>query len=352
MRKFIKIISLLLVIFNLFSNTAFAELEQNNGGYDIGDSVGVIVPLPGTEQPEQPQEPEEPQEPQEPAEPSQPIPPLSPEEPEEPEQPEQPVNPEQPVDPEQPVEPEQPGNQGSGSIGNGGTGVGVGGIGSGGGTGGVGGGIYKPSVKPEMETEKEQTEEVQTEMIGMTFADVKTDDWFYDDVMFVFKNKIMTGTAESEFSPNTTLNRAMMITILHRIDGDDSVYQTDIFHDVEKNSWYENAVNWGFENKIVAGTGENTFAPLNNLTREQLCVMLYNYTIHIGMEPEYTEITSYTDHEMVSDWAKDAVSWAVQEKIITGKGNNTLAPNDSATRAEAAAVIRRYTEKFANTKGE
>lgn len=208
-----------------------------------------------------------------------------------------------------------------------------------------GGNSYRPSTKPADKTETQQTP-TQTENNVKSFSDVKQDDWFYSDVMFVFDNKIMAGTSENLFSPYTTLNRAMMITILHRIDGDNTVYEKDIFNDVEKNSWYENAVSWGFENKIVTGTGESTFAPMNNLTREQLCVMLYNYTVHIGIEPEFADISSYTDYETVSVWAKDAVSWAVQEKIVTGKENNTLAPKDSATRAEVAAVIRRYTEKL------
>lgn len=221
-------------------------------------------------------------------------------------------------------------------------------FGSSGGSGG--GSSYRPSTKPadKTETQKEPTQQkpTQTENNIKSFSDIKQDDWFYNDVMFVFNNKIMTGTSESEFSPDTTLNRAMMITILHRIDGDNSVYEKDIFNDVEKNSWYEDAVKWGYENKIVSGTGENTFAPMDNLTREQLCVMLYNYTEHIGVETEFADISTYSDNNTVSDWAKDAVCWAVQEKIVTGKGNNTLAPKDSATRAETAAVIRRYTEKF------
>ncbi len=223
-------------------------------------------------------------------------------------------------------------------------------------SGSSGGGSYRPSTKPSDETETkqdpEQQEPTQTENNVKTFSDVRQDDWFYNDVMFVFDNQIMTGTSEREFSPNTTLNRAMMITILHRIDGDNSVYGKDIFYDVEKNSWYENAVNWGYENKIVTGTSENTFAPMDHLTREQLCVMLYNYTKHIGVKTELADISSYSDNNTVSNWAKDAVCWAVQEKIVTGKGNNTLAPRDSATRAETAAVIRRYTERFIMFEGK
>lgn len=208
-----------------------------------------------------------------------------------------------------------------------------------------GGGSYIPSTKPDENTEIQQ-EPAQKENNTNVFSDVRQNDWFYSDVMFVFGNKIMTGTGESKFSPDTTLNRAMMVTILHRIDGDSSVYEKVIFNDVEKNSWYENAVNWGYENKIVTGTSKNTFAPMDNLTREQLCVMLYNYTMYIGSKTEFADVSVYSDNNIVSDWAKDAVSWAVQEKIVTGKGNNTLAPKDSATRAETAAVIRRYIEKL------
>lgn len=267
MRKFINNIVLLLVIFNLFSFITFAELETGSS-FELGNSTGVIVPLPSDEKEDEQQ-------------------------------------------------PHSTGNNG-------------------------GGGYHRPTVKPDNQTELEQNINI--------FDDVNKNDWFYTDVIFVFNNKIMTGTSESKFSPDTTLNRAMMITILHRIDGNNSIYEKDIFNDVEKNSWYENAVNWGYENKIVAGTSENTFAPMDNLTREQLCVMLYNYTKHIGIKTEFADISHYSDEKTVSDWAKDAVSWAVQTKIVTGKGNNLLAPEDSASRAEAAAVIRRYTEKFAEIK--
>lgn len=196
------------------------------------------------------------------------------------------------------------------------------------------------------------TQPTQTEHHSKTFADVKPEDWFYNDVMFVFQNNIMTGTSEKEFSPKATLNRAMMITILHRMDGKQSASIRDIFDDVEKNSWYENAVNWGYENKIVSGTNESTFAPMDILTREQLCVMLYHYTEHIGVPTAFTDLSHYSDNQTVSGWAKGAVAWAVQEKIVTGKGNSTLAPKDSATRAEAAAIIRRYTEKFIEIEGK
>ncbi len=202
-----------------------------------------------------------------------------------------------------------------------------------------------PSTTPDDSVDVNQ-DMSQTENIVNPFADIKQDAWYYSDIMFVFSNKIMVGTSESEFSPETTLNRAMMITIIHRIDGNTVNFPKAVFNDVENNSWYEDAVNWGYANKIINGTSENTFSPMDNLTREQLCVMLYNYTKHIGNKTEFADISAYSDNNAVSDWAKEAISWAVQEKIIMGKGNDTLAPKDSATRAEAAAIIRRYTEKF------
>ena len=297
MKNFIKNTALLLVILNLFSFTALAELGKEDA-VDTGDSTGVIVPLQKEEEEDKPQD--------------------------------------------TPADNDDNNNDNNNDDNNNNNS-------SSGSGGGGGGGSYRPGTKKDNEAEAPK-ETTQKENNIRTFADIKQDDWFYNDVMYVFTNNIMTGTSESEFSPNTTLNRAMMITILHRIDGDNSVYEKDIFDDVEKNSWYENAVNWGFENKIVSGTGESTFAPMNNLTREQLCVMLYNYTTHIGVKTEFADISSYTDNETVSAWARDAVSWAVQEKIITGKGNSSLAPKDSATRAEAAAVIRRYVEKFRETE--
>ena len=270
MRDFIKKTVLLLIISNLFSFIAFAELETDNN-IDIGNSTGVIVPLPSDDKGSKEQENSK--------------------------------------------------NNSSNS----------------------GGNSYRTDIKS---ADKEETEQEPTQSNIKAFSDIKRNDWFYDDVMFVFNNSIMKGTGENEFSPDDTLNRAMMITILHRINGDNSVCEKDIFNDVEKNSWYENAVNWGFENKIVAGTGKNTFEPMNNLTREQLCVMLYNYTIHIGVKTKLSNISSYSDNKEVSDWAREAVSWAVQEKLVSGKGNRILAPKDSATRAETAAVIRRYTERI------
>lgn len=180
----------------------------------------------------------------------------------------------------------------------------------------------------------------------MNFLDVKKENWFYNDVLFVYNRNIMMGTSETAFSPNATLTRAMMITVIHRLDGEKKTSEKNIFTDVAKGSWYENAVKWGYENKVVSGVGNNKFSPMGNLTREQLCVMLYNYTKYLGKSTNKAKLTSFTDYKSVSSWATEAVSWAVDAGIITGKGNDTLAPKDGATRAEMAACIRRYTEKI------
>ncbi len=191
-----------------------------------------------------------------------------------------------------------------------------------------------------------------TEETEMSFTDVKKENWFYNDVLFVYNRKIMTGTGKGTFSPNTTLNRAMMITVLYRLDGEKETSGENTFTDVVKDSWYEAAATWGYENKVVSGVGNSKFSPMGNLTREQLCVMLYNYTKHLGKNTNKAELTSFTDYKSVSSWATDAVAWAVDAGIVTGKGNGTLAPGDSATRAEMAACIRRYMEKIVESEGE
>ena len=186
----------------------------------------------------------------------------------------------------------------------------------------------------------------------MSFKDVSEKNWFYDDVLFVYNRNIMTGTSEDEFSPNATLTRAMMITVIHRLSGEDAVSAENIFTDVVKDTWYEDAVRWGYENKIVSGVGNGKFSPMGNLTREQLCVMLYNYTKHLNKKTDKAELTSFADYKSVSSWATDAVSWAVDAGIITGKGDGILAPRDGATRAEMATCIRRYIEKVVEGGGK
>ena len=173
------------------------------------------------------------------------------------------------------------------------------------------------------------------------FTDVSESDWFYSDVIYASDNKIMSGVGDGIFSPNTGITRAMMITIIYRTAKEPEAGVSS-FSDVEDGSWYSKAVAWGAENKIVNGTGNNMFSPDDYITREQLAVMLYNYSKLTEKSGNTTDISAFADTAAVSSWAKEAMCWAVGNKIVNGKGDGILAPTDGATRAEAAAIIRRF----------
>ncbi len=174
------------------------------------------------------------------------------------------------------------------------------------------------------------------------FTDVKESDWFCSGVNFAYKNGIMSGTDEGVFSPYESLTRAMMITMLYRKDGSPESAAAD-FSDVLPGSWYEKAVGWGNEKKIVSGTGEKTFSPTDSITREQLAVMLYNYAKATAKNlPEKGDLATFADYSDVSEWAAEAMGYIVGAGIIGGSENNSLLPKNTATRAEAAVMLSRF----------
>ncbi|MEA4813533.1 MAG: S-layer homology domain-containing protein [Oscillospiraceae bacterium] len=178
------------------------------------------------------------------------------------------------------------------------------------------------------------------------FADVKTGNWFYDSAMFAYENGLMNGTAAYTFSPNTGMTRAMFVTVLYRMSGDDGSY-TNTFSDVPSGKWYENAVAWAAKNGITSGIGNGLFAPNTEVTREQLAVMLYNYAKYKGYDVsvgEDTNILSYNDALTISDYAYSALQWACGAGVMNGDDNGNLNPQNSATRAEAAAMLQRFME--------
>ena len=176
----------------------------------------------------------------------------------------------------------------------------------------------------------------------MSFSDVADSDWFYDSVKYVYEQKLMNGVSVTEFAPNANLTRAMLVTILYRIENE-PLCGDPLFEDVEKDMWYTKSIAWASENNIVKGVGEGLFAPNANITREQIAVILYNYA---NFKNESTDnkatLDKYTDNTLVSVWAEDAIEWAVGEGIITGKTVTTLEPQGQATRAEAATMLMRY----------
>ena len=179
------------------------------------------------------------------------------------------------------------------------------------------------------------------------FPDVDENDWFYDEVVYVYENGLMNGVENNQFAPNTATNRAMLATILYRLAGEPAVSGDLPFTDVESGTWYTDAVLWAAQNGIVNGLGENTFAPMNTLTREQLVTMLYRYAEAEGYDVSAAaDLSGYPDAGKVQTYAQEAMTWAVAEGIVEGMDGN-LNPAGHATRAQIATILMRFCEGVA-----
>ena len=178
----------------------------------------------------------------------------------------------------------------------------------------------------------------------ISYNDVTAGDWFTPDVIYVTLTGLMNGTGDG-FSPNNNINRAQLVTVLYRMAGQPEVTGENPFTDVPDGQWYTDAVLWAAENNITDGTSETTFSPNDALTREQMATFLYRFADFEAGEPiEVTgDLSGYTDADLVADYAVDAMTWAVGEGVISGIGNNTLAPDNTASRAQMATVLTRYT---------
>ena len=178
---------------------------------------------------------------------------------------------------------------------------------------------------------------------GLPFGDVKSADWFYNDVKYVYEKGMMAGTAADVFAPNATTTRAMIVTILYRLEGSPAVTGTSSFVDVPAGQWYTDAVNWAAANQIVKGTSATTFAPNDSITREQMAAILYRYAQYKGYDvTKKADLSGYSDNGQVSAYAKDALAWANAAKLINGVTNTTLAPQGNATRAQVSAILHRF----------
>jgi hypothetical protein len=203
-----------------------------------------------------------------------------------------------------------------------------------------------------------------TAALNLPFADVTRVDWFYDGAAYVWTRGLMSGVTETIFAPQTTLTRAMLITILARESGVETSGGEE---------WYSKAIEWGISNGITDGTN-----PDGAITREQFAAMLWRYAgepdayvgggvpdapqisgytdapqisgytdaPQISGVPDAPQISVYTDAPQISDWARDAMAWAVSRGLITGRTATTLVPQGTATRAEAATILKRYLENM------
>ena len=183
---------------------------------------------------------------------------------------------------------------------------------------------------------------------GLPFTDVKADDWFYEAVKYAYDNKLMDGTSSTTFAPLMTTNRAMIVTILWRLEGSPVVNYAMNFSDVESGVWYTEAVRWAAAEGIVKGYSDTVFAPDDTVTREQLATILYRYAEYKEYDVSAKgDLTTFADGSTVSTWAADGMTWAVGAQLITGKDGGKLDPTGTATRAEVATILMRFCENVA-----
>ena len=176
-----------------------------------------------------------------------------------------------------------------------------------------------------------------------TFNDVHKNDWYYNSVAYIVEKGLMKGTSDTVFSPDSTLTRAMLVTILHRNEDMPNTNADNIFDDISSDMYYANAVSWAKENKIVSGITENQFSPDANITREQLVAILYRYAMYKNYAVDVNiSIDHYDDFSSISEYAIKPMQYAVMHGIIKGNTDTTINPHGNATRAEAATMLYRF----------
>ncbi|MDR0813740.1 MAG: S-layer homology domain-containing protein [Oscillospiraceae bacterium] len=171
------------------------------------------------------------------------------------------------------------------------------------------------------------------------FRDIPENAWYIQNLVFAIEHKLFSGLSDTSFGPGLPMTRAMLVTVLHSNAGKPAPLSANVFTDVPDDAWYTNAVRWAAENGVVSGTGEGQFSPNANVTREQLALILYKYR---GSPAVADGDLTFADAQDVSAWAKTAVKWCFENKIVTGKNGNLLDPQGQATRAEVAAMLNRF----------
>ncbi|MBR0105180.1 MAG: S-layer homology domain-containing protein, partial [Firmicutes bacterium] len=179
------------------------------------------------------------------------------------------------------------------------------------------------------------------------FTDVDENAWYHEYIDYVVEKSLMQGIQDNLFAPNVTTSRAMIVTILYRLEGQPVVTGENPFDDVPIGVWYDSAVMWANANGIVEGYGNGKFGPKDLITREQFAAIMYRYANFKGYDTSKTaDLRTYADVSDISDWAVPAVKWANAENLITGRTATTLVPRGNATRAEAAAILMRFIENI------
>ncbi len=183
--------------------------------------------------------------------------------------------------------------------------------------------------------------------VFLPFKDVKSSSWYYNAVLYTYSNGIIAGYNDTTFAPNDKLTRAMLVTIIYRMEGSQNNDGKSKFSDVPSNEWYSKAIKWASNCNIIHGYDRTTrFGPNDNITREDVVVILKNYASFKKKNVNQTaSLSKFSDYNKVDNYANSAMQWAVKTGVITGNDNGTLDPRGNATRAEAAAMIQKYCNK-------
>ena len=175
------------------------------------------------------------------------------------------------------------------------------------------------------------------------FTDVSDNAWYADNVQFVYEKGLMAGTAADKFSPETKMNRAMLVTVLYRMDGSHAASGTTPFTDIQTKEYYYPALVWAYGNGIINGTAPDKFSPEAPITREMMVTIFYRYAQFKGLDVSKTDsLSKYADAGKISTYAKTPFAWAVAAGVIYGNSATTLNPLGTATRAECAAILQRF----------
>ncbi len=176
------------------------------------------------------------------------------------------------------------------------------------------------------------------------FTDLGDTQWNHDSIDYAVENGLLEGTSPTTMEPNATLIRAQLAQILYNIEDKPAVTGEMVFEDVPASEWFYSPILWANQNDIINGTSPTTFEPLENISRQDLALMLYRYA---GKPAVTGDLDGFTDADQVGDWAEEAMAWAVAEGIVQGDTPTTLNPTGTATRAEAAAMLQRFLENAA-----
>ena len=183
--------------------------------------------------------------------------------------------------------------------------------------------------------------------VTLPFTDVNENDWYYSAVKYVYDNGLMSGISNTTFAPNANTTRGMIVTVLYRLENQPNVNIDNSFNDVKVSDYYGNAIYWAKQNNIVTGYNSTTFAPNDNITREQMATILYRYAVYKGYTVNKTaDLSSFSDEANINSYALTPIKWAVASNIISGMGDGTISPLGNASRAQIATILMRFIENL------